>query len=399
MKFPRYYLTLSPPDWNSADLIKAFLSYTTINKPLKDLEDTIKKTLKISNVMATNLGRTALTLGLKAMGLGKGDKVILPTIVCPTVIKAVIKADCSPVLVDVENNLHISVRTLESTKFKNAKAVIVPHLYGLYAPIQEIKDWAKNNGLFLIDDAAQSVGISIDNKYLGTFGDIGIFSFGPYKSLSTPRGGALISNDEKVIERVRKSIKRQESFYWATRRILGNTIKFKFREYYLPIKKKIISKNRKSSSLQNKSIQEQMINETFLLSSLEARLIQSVLTRVFSIIEKRRETVYNVWEMLKEYNRFEFVGENTAPYVKIPIRIKGSLSAREAVNVLNAMYIEAERIYYPLHLYDTYKKFASQSLSKAEEVWEKVFLIPNPVNKSIHRLNRIAQAFEVLSKN
>lgn len=346
--------------------------------------------------MVTNLGRTALTLGLKAIGLGKGSGVILPTVICPTVIRAVLQAGCRPILVDVERNLHLSVRELDSCQEK-ARAVIVPHLYALSAPIQEIREWSKRAGLYLIDDAAQAGGMSIDGKYLGTFGDFGILSFGPFKSLNTPRGGALISENGDIIASAKKNVLQPESFYWAARRVLGGFIKFHLRPYYLQITN-LDHKKSKVAGPSRESSQTETINEMLQLSHLEAQLVQSVLGRSVSIVANRQKRAHETWEMLKIFNKFEFVGEDNAPYIKIPVRIHGGLTAEDAVRSFRSMQIEAERIYYPLHLHKEYEDYATKALPKAKENWEKIFLIPNPVTEGAPGINRLLEAFKVLSK-
>lgn len=392
----RRYLVLPPPDWNLIDLLYSFFHLATKNNSAEDLENAIKRFLGTSHVMVTNLGRTALTLGLKAIGLEKGSGVILPTVICPTVIRAVLQADCRPILVDVERDLHISVRTLDSCQEK-ARAVIVPHLYGLSAPVQEIQEWARHRRIHLIDDAAQAAGISIDGRYLGTFGDFGILSFGPFKSLNTPRGGALISRNGDIIASAKENVLQLESFYWAIRRILGGFIKFHLRSYYLRIND--LNRQRiKGPGSSRKLSQTETTNEMFLLSHLEAQLVQSVLVRSASIVAKRRKTAHETWKMLKSFDKFELVGSQNAPYVKIPIRLHTGLTAEEAVRRFRSMQIEAERIYRPLHLYKEYEDYASKALPEAEENWEKIFLIPNPVTKNEFGINRLAQAFEVLNK-
>jgi dTDP-4-amino-4,6-dideoxygalactose transaminase len=390
------YLVLPPPDWNLIDLLYSFLHLATKNNSTEDLESAIKRFFGTSHVMVTNLGRTALTLGLKAIGLEKGAGVILPTVICSTVIKAVLQAECRPILVDVEKNLHVSVGILDSCQEK-ARAVIVPHLYGLSAPIQEIREWSKKEGLYLIDDAAQAVGISLGGKYLGTFGDFGILSFGPFKSLSTPRGGALISENGDIIASAKKNVLQPESLYSAIRRVLGGFVKFRLRSYYLRIND-LSHKKMKGPNSSGELSNTETTNEMFQVSHLEAQLVQSVLGRSTSIVTNRRETAHETWKMLKMFDNFEFVGQENAPYIKIPIRLQGGLTAEEAVRRLRTMRIEAERIYPPLHLYKEYKDYVSKALPKAEENWGKIFLIPNPVTKRESGINRLAQAFEILNK-
>lgn len=370
-------LTFPPPDWNFSDLLCAFF-YSLIKKnSLEDLEKMIIEIFGPSYVMVTNLGRTALTIGLKAIGLERGAGVILPTLICPTVIRAVLQAGCRPILVDVERNLHLSVKILDSCQEK-AHAVVVPHLYGLCAPVQEIREWSKRAGLYLIDDAAQAVGISIDGKYLGTFGDFGILSFGPFKSVSTPRGGALISENGDLVKKAKESILPNEGIYWPIRRVLGSIIKFHLRPYYLRFNRKFNSRMVKANSLNNELNQMGMTNEGFQLSNLEAQLVRSALSRTASVITRRRRTAHEIWRLLKQFNKFEFVASDIPLHVKIPIRLHGTLMAEHAVRIFRSMNVEAEQIYYPLHLYRKYAHCASQPLPMAEENRKRVILIPNP---------------------
>jgi dTDP-4-amino-4,6-dideoxygalactose transaminase len=102
--------------------------------------------------------------------------------------------------------------------------------------------------------------------------------------------------------------------------------------------------------------------------------------------------------MLKIFDKFEFVGPANAPYIKIPIRLHGGLTAEEAVRRFRSMQIETEQIYRPLHFCKEYEGYASDPLPKAEESWRKIFLIPNPVTKREFGINRLAQAFEAPGK-
>jgi dTDP-4-amino-4,6-dideoxygalactose transaminase len=392
------FLSFSRPDWNLSDLMWAFVNSLGKKNHIRNLEQMLNGVLGASYVMVTNLGRTALKIGLKAIGLKEGAGVVLPTVICNTVIKVVLEAGCQPILADVENNLHISVRTLASCRSERVQAVIVPHLYGLCAPIQEIKDWAKSEGLYLIDDAAQAVGISVNGSYLGTFGDVGILSFGPFKSLGTLRGGALISDDHKIIAGIEKNILGSESFYWVIRRVLGGLIKFHLRPYYLKIYERLNYRKKKERGLYNELDQIGIANEAFQLSDIETQLVLAVLERTASIITRRRKSSHEIWNLLKQFNKFEFIGPHDAPYIKIPIRLHEGLTAEEAIRLFRLMGIEAERIYRPLHFYKEYELYADRALPGAEENWEKVFIIPNPVSEGPLGINRLEQAFKALSK-
>jgi dTDP-4-amino-4,6-dideoxygalactose transaminase len=396
--FSRLYLPFSPPDWDLSDLMRAVLYSLTRKNHIENLEKMVKEVLGPSYVMVTNLGRTALKIGLKAIGLREGAGVVLPTVICNTVIRAVLEVGCQPILADVEKDLHISVKTLNSCQSERTQAVIVPHLYGLHAPIQEIRGWAKSKGLYLIDDAAQAVGISVNGSYLGTFGDFGILSFGPFKSLSTPRGGALISDHNEIIGWAKKNVLERESVYWAIRRVLTGVVKFHWRPYYLKIYEILSRGKKKASDSYNGLWQNRIANEAFQLSDLETQLVLAVLERTLSIITRRRETSFEIWNLLKQFDKFEFIGPQDAPYTKIPIRLHESLAVEEAIRLFRSMGIETERIYRPLHLQKEYKVYASEPLPVAEENWEKVFLIPNLGTEGLVGMKRLKQAFKALSK-
>jgi len=166
----RSYVSLPPPDWRIRDL---FYSLMMIPLSVKKKLETALHDLYGNRIMLTNMGRTALIAGLKAAGL-TGQGVLIPTLVCPTVIRSVLQAGCVPILADVEENLHLSVKTLDAAYTQDVKAVLMPHLYGLHSPVEEIKAWAEHRKLFLIDDAAQAVGTAISGqifRHIRRYGD------------------------------------------------------------------------------------------------------------------------------------------------------------------------------------------------------------------------------------
>jgi len=385
-----------PPDWTLADLFRAFMTISTGKQSAKELEDGVGKTLAISYAIATNLGRTAITIGLRALGLKEGSGVILPTLVCVTAVEAVLAAGLRPILVDVERNLHVSIKTLDAALCHGAKAAIVPHLYGLHAPISDIEDWAKSKSLYLVDDAAQAFYISHGGKYLGTFGDMGILSFGPSKSLGTPRGGALITMNSRIYKAAENLVLYRESFSGAVRRIMGNILKFHCRPYYLEIMDKLEAKKSTALNLTTNSTINFSQGRLLRISDFEAGLIKSASRRMSSIIKRRSAIAKKVSKMLRNHSKAELVGPGDAPYIQIPIRLKGGMTAEQAVHCFRSIKIKAVRVYRPLHFYNSYRKFAPDQLSVAEKNWHTVFVIPSPLRHVDHELNRLGVAFHSL---
>ena len=381
----RSYISLPPPDWRIRDLVYSLMAFPFSVK--KKAEAAIRDMYDIDHILLTNLGRTSLIAGLKAADLA-GHGVLIPTLVCPTVIQSVLKAGCRPVLADVEDNLHVSAKTLEAAYTQDVKAVLMPHLYGLHCPVEEIKAWAEHRKLFLIDDAAQAVGLQYQGRYLGTFGNMGILSFGPFKSIGISRGGVLMSHDAGLIERAKKFPFDPEPSRDIVKRLISCIVKLHYRPYFLAVKN--ISaptppptppRNGEGSSLisppalSGKGVGG-LGEENFALSRIEAHLIYRVLKRADSIFSKRREVAKKfVAAMNKE--KYEPVGTEDIPYVRIPIRLKGNLTAQETVSWLRSRRIEAEQIYMPLHLQNQYRSYAGTPLPTSEELWNTVILVPN----------------------
>ena len=161
--------------------------------------------LEIKNVVGVGSGTDALTLSLKALGVKGDEDVIVPANAYPTVF-GVAASGAHPRFCDVEEDtLTISAKTIESVLTTKTKAIVVVHLYGMPVLMDEIINLAKRLNIYVIEDCAQAVGTKIGNKYVGTFGDIGCFSFYPTKNLSTMGdGGAVVTNDIKIADRIRR---------------------------------------------------------------------------------------------------------------------------------------------------------------------------------------------------
>lgn len=145
----------------------------------------------------------ALTAALEALEIGPGDEVITPglTWVAPAV--AVLQVGATPILVDVDpETLSISAAAIEASLGPRTRAVIAVHLYCSAADLDAILSFAKRVGIAVIEDCAQSHGTTWANKKLGTFGDVGVFSMHQGKLLTSGEGGAAITNDRLVAERM-----------------------------------------------------------------------------------------------------------------------------------------------------------------------------------------------------
>ena len=173
------------------------------NKEARKLENNIKNYVKGKYAVATSSGSAALHLSLIALGVEKGDEVIVPTYVCTALLNAIYYMGAAPVVVDIEKNW-FTIDPLEIKKKinKKTKAIIVPHVLGFPAKIDEIKKFK----LLIVEDCAHSLGGFYKGKPLGSFGDITIFSFYATKVITTGHGGMLVTNNKKYYKIVRDLI-------------------------------------------------------------------------------------------------------------------------------------------------------------------------------------------------
>ena len=155
--------------------------------------------------IAVSNGSAALDIAIKALNIGSGDEVIMPTFTIISPAQSVVTAGAIPVLIDCElESWNMDVSQIEAKITSKTKAILVVHIYGLPVDMDPILDLCKKHKLFLIEDAAEMHGQTYKDQKCGNFGDISIFSFYPNKHITTGEGGMLVCNDENLAERCKK---------------------------------------------------------------------------------------------------------------------------------------------------------------------------------------------------
>jgi dTDP-4-amino-4,6-dideoxygalactose transaminase len=155
----------------------------------------------IRHSLALTSGTGALHTALAALGVGPGQEVIVPAYMWVSVVAAVVNLGAIPVLADIDDTFCLDPAAVEAKITPRTSGVIVVHMSGAPANVKAIAEVARRNSLFLLEDCAQCAGGSIDGKRVGTFGDIGIFSFQMNKNMTSGEGGCLITQDEYLFNR------------------------------------------------------------------------------------------------------------------------------------------------------------------------------------------------------
>jgi dTDP-4-amino-4,6-dideoxygalactose transaminase len=175
------------------------------DKLVDELEEELASYCGVKHAVALNSGTDALWMGMMMAGIGKGDEVITPPNSFVASTAAIIHAGATPVFVDVLPDQNIDPAAVEAAITTKTKAIMPVHLTGRVCQMDKLQAIADKHGLMIIEDAAQSFGSKYQGKLSGSFGTIGCFSAHPLKNLNAcGDAGFLTTNDGAIATRLRK---------------------------------------------------------------------------------------------------------------------------------------------------------------------------------------------------
>ena len=163
-------------------------------------EKLLSKHFKSKNVQCVSSGTAAIKIALKALGVKSGDEVITQAFNFIATIEAILDIGAVPIITNIDDTLNMCPKDLKKKITKKTKAVIPVHMLGFSADMKEIKKICRAKKLPLLEDNCESVGAKLNNKFLGTHGDIGVFSFDFGKNITTGEGGAILTNNKKYFQ-------------------------------------------------------------------------------------------------------------------------------------------------------------------------------------------------------
>lgn len=175
----------------------------TLGDFTKRFEKEFARLCSVKRAVAVNSGTSAMEIVLRALGLKKGDEVLVPTNTFSATAAVVVMVGGKPVFTDIEaKSLCIDAENAQKYLTKKTKAVIAVHIGGLVCPeIKAIGEICEDHNLFLIEDAAHAQGSLLDDKSAGSFGRAGCFSFYPTKVITTGEGGMITTDNDVLAEK------------------------------------------------------------------------------------------------------------------------------------------------------------------------------------------------------
>lgn len=174
-------------------------------KKTREFEQMIADYVGARYVSVVSNGTVSLAISLMALEVQRGDEVIVPDYTMIASSNAVVLAGAKPIFVDIDSqNLCLDLNLVEKAITSKTKAIILVTINGRYPEMDKFVEFSRNRNIFLIEDAAQSLGSRYKGKHLGTFGDIGIFSFSSPKIITTGQGGALATDNKELYQKILK---------------------------------------------------------------------------------------------------------------------------------------------------------------------------------------------------
>jgi dTDP-4-amino-4,6-dideoxygalactose transaminase len=180
--------------------------WLTMGKVTQEFETSFAAHVETGHAIAVTNATAALHLSCLALGLGPGDEVIVPSLTFVATANAVRYVGATPIFADIvsPDNLNISPDAVRASITPRTRAIIVVHYAGYPCDMDAILSIAKQNGLFVIEDAAHAIGSKLTGRSLGTWGDIGCFSFFSNKNMTTGEGGMMITDNDELAQKLNR---------------------------------------------------------------------------------------------------------------------------------------------------------------------------------------------------
>ena len=221
-------IPLSAPDITEADIEAVAKTLRTprlsMGPIMREFEYAVAGYVGVRHGVAVSSGTAGVHLSLRALGIGDGDEVILPSFTFIAVAHAVLYERAIPVFADIDPvTLTLSPEKIEERITPRTRAIVVVHTFGYPADLAAILGIAAKHGLPVIEDACEAIGAEYRGRKAGGIGRIGVFAFYPNKPITTGEGGMVVTEDGSLAETIRalRNQGRKDTDGWSGHRLLG----------------------------------------------------------------------------------------------------------------------------------------------------------------------------------
>ena len=296
-------------------------------------------------------GTSGLFMALKALRIGPGDKVIVPSITFIASVNAIVHTGAEPIFADCDDSLNIDTNKLkeflDTSNDSSIKAIMPVHIFGNPCEMDSIISIANKHGLFVVEDACEALGSKYKDKYCGGIGDIGVYSFSFNKMITSGNGGAIVTNNKKIADKIR---------YWITQ-----------------------SKDDPENYIHNE------VGYNLGLTNIQAALGYSQILRLPEIIKQKQKNIKQYNSLLK-HDIFYYQEGNGwfVGYITI--------NKNKIVQKLKEEGIQTRQLWTPNHLQKPFKSYSRIGNLKVSEYYgNNVINLPCGINLTEEQINHICE--------
>jgi perosamine synthetase len=313
------------------------------------------------NCVTVSNGTVGLVLALKALGVGYGDEVIVPSLTFGATANAVLQVGARPIFVDVDcETWCLDNRLIESSITQHTKAIMPVHLYGHSADIDGLKEVIGSRNILIIEDAAEAIGTKYKGQLVGSMCDAAVFSFFANKTITTGEGGMVAFKSSEIATKARRMRshgfspeRRYEHDIWGT---------------------------------------------NFRLTNMQAALGVAQLERVDSLIEKKKliaKWYQNTFDQLgiEGVDLPPNMGWNESTFWLYTILLPNAIKPAELVAYLQLNRIESRRVFAPLHRQEYFLNYSSEKdFSNTENIYGRGISLPSSTNLEKKHIEKVCYA-------
>jgi perosamine synthetase len=313
-KYPVYQPSLTG---NEKKYVNECLDSTWISskgKFIAEFEDSFKSYIGARHAATVSNGTVAIHLALLALGIGPEAEVIVPTLTYVASVNAIAYTGATPVFCDsLKSTWQMDPDDVRRKITPHTRAILAVHLYGQPCEMEELVKIAREHNLFLVEDCAEAFGTHYKGRHVGTFGDIGTFSFFGNKTITTGEGGMVVTDDDTLHDRMTH--------------FKGQGLA-KYREYW-----------------------HDVIGYNYRMTNICAAIGLAQLERANSVIGQKRQIAEWYKRELKEYPLTfqEETGDVQHSYWMVSILVPDAADRDPLRNALRQQSIETRPVFYPVH--------------------------------------------------
>lgn len=338
---------------------------------MNKFEEELASYVGTKNAAALSAGTAAIHMAFKALDVKEGDIVFCSSLTFSATANPITYQNATPVFIDSEKETwNMDPKALEKAfeKYPNPKAVIVVHLYGTPAKIEEIREICNKHNVPLIEDAAESLGATYKGKQTGTFGKYGIYSFNGNKIITTSGGGMLVSEDTEKIGKVR---------FWVTQS------REKARHY-----------------------EHKEIGYNYRMSNIVAGIGRGQLKVLDKRIEQKTQIYNNYKEGFKKIEDIEMqpIPEDTKPNHWLSVITLKENSKVKPIDIMEALEkenIESRPVWKPMHMQPVFSKcdfIKVEQNAISEDLFERGVCLPSDTKMTKEEQERVIDIIKNLWK-